>query len=190
MPKFPLLHISFVFLFFFAVNLQAQEELKANAADTLQVDSGEVHSVSKATWLSTALPGAGQYYNKSYWKMPIIYGGLGACIYMAIDNHQSYRRYLDAFFLRIDSNATKTDQYLNIYSERELIELQNIYRDWRDLAIIIGAFVWALNVVDAHVDAHLYDYNVNDDLSLRVEPNMFFVNNLPAVGLRLRLNLQ
>tara|TARA_R110002050_G_scaffold83381_4_gene178205 strand:+ start:4711 stop:5283 length:573 start_codon:yes stop_codon:yes gene_type:complete len=189
-PKLPFLHISFVFFFFFSLNLRAQGELKATATDTVQKDSVPVHSVSKATWLSTALPGAGQYYNQAYWKMPIIYGGLGACIYMAIDNHRSYRSYLDAFFLRIDTNATEKDQYLNIYSERELIELQNIYRDWRDLAIIIGAVVWALNVVDAHVDAHLYDYNVNDDLSLRVEPNMFFVNNLPVVGLRLRLNLQ
>lgn len=190
MSQFSFLHIGLVFLIFCSLNLSAQEELKASAADTVLADSSEVHSVSKATWLSTALPGAGQYYNESYWKMPILYAGLGACIYMAVDNHRAYRRYLNAFFIRIDSTATVTDRYVGIYSERELIELQNIYRDWRDLAIIIGALVWALNVVDAHVDAHLYDYNVNDDLTLKIEPNLFYVNNFPAVGLRLSLNLQ
>lgn len=184
------LHISCLLLLFCSLNLKAQEEVSINAADTSMVDSTETHSVSKATWLSTAIPGAGQFYNGAYWKMPIIYGGLGACIYLAIDNHRIYRRYLDAFFLKIDSNATETNIYVQAYSERELIELQNIYRDWRDLAIIIGAVVWALNVVDAHVDAHLYDYNMSDNLSLRAEPSLFYVNNFPAVGLRLKLNLQ
>lgn len=171
-------------------NLSAQEDLSTTVADSNLVDTAETHSVSKATWLSTALPGAGQVYNHAYWKVPIIYGGIGACVYLAVDNHRLYRRYLDAFFLKIDSNATETNIYVQAYSERELIELQNIYRDWRDLAIIIGAVVWALNVVDAHVDAHLYDYNMSDNLSLRAEPSLFYVNNFPAVGLRLKLNLE
>jgi hypothetical protein len=171
--------------------LQAQDNVIVNASDTslAVVDSSQLHTVSRATWLSTALPGAGQFYNGAYWKMPLVYGGLGACIYFAVDNHQRYRRYLDAFFLRIDSTATQSDQYVGIYSERELIELQNIYRDWRDLSIILGAMVWALNIIDAHVDAHLYYYNVNDDISYRVEPNFFYVNNLPAIGFRLKVTV-
>ncbi len=183
-----ILHISLILALFASSSLQAQEEPALSASDTNVVDSTELHSVSKATWLSTAIPGAGQFYNQAYWKMPIIYGGIGACIYLAVDNHRLYRRYLDAFFLKIDSNATETNIYVQAYSERELIELQNIYRDWRDLSIIIGAVVWALNVVDAHVDAHLYDYNMSDNLSLRAEPSLFYVNNFPAVGLRLKLN--
>lgn len=147
------------------------------------------HSVAKATWLSTALPGAGQIYNGNYWKPIIIYGGLGACTYFAIENQRLYRRYLDAFLLRVDSTNTTEDEFVGIYNERQLIELQNIYRDWRDLSIIIGGVVWALNVIDAHVDAHLHYYNVNEDLSLRIEPNMFYVNQLPALGFRMNINL-
>lgn len=190
MPKSLLKHITFLFLLLSATALQAQQDLRSASADSSLLDTAENHSVSKATWLSIALPGAGQFYNKAYWKMPIVYAGIGTCVYFAIDNHTRYRRYLDAFFLRIDSTDTTPDRYLGIYSERELVELQNIYRDWRDLSIIIGSLVWVLNVIDAHVDAHLYYYNVNDDLALKVEPNVFYVNSFPAVGLRLKLNLQ
>ncbi len=154
------------------------------------MDSNEIHSVSRATWLSTFVPGAGQAYNRKYWKMPIIYGGIGYCTYLAIDNHRLYRRYLDAFLMRVDS--TGTDQFQGIYTERQLIELQNIYRDYRDLSIIIGALIWALNVVDAHVDAHLFYYNVTEDLSFQLKPTVFQMGgmqNLPALGLRLKIDL-
>lgn len=174
--------------------MQAQEldSLDFQESDELIIplDSSEMHSVSRATWLSTFLPGAGQAYNGKYWKMPIIYGGIGYCGYLAYENHQLYRRYFDAFFQRIDS--TQTDQYVGVYNERQLIELQNIYRDYRDLSIIVGALIWALNVVDAHVDAHLYYYNVNDNLSFKVEPTLLPIagmQGIPAVGLRMQINL-
>jgi hypothetical protein len=153
----------------------------------MPADSNEIHSVSRATWLSTAFPGAGQAYNGKYWKMPIIYGGIGACTYLAIDNHRFYKRYLDAFLMRVDS--TGTDEFFGIYTERQLIELQNIYRDWRDLSIIIGGLVWALNVIDAHVDAHLFYYNLSEDISFKFEPSYFQVGNLPAVGIGLKIKI-
>lgn len=167
--------------------MQAQQadSLSIEAKSETVVDTG--HSVSRATWLSTALPGAGQIYNKKYWKLPIVYGGIGTCIYFAVENQRLYRQYLDAFLIRVDGDSTTTDQFVNFYNERQLIELQNIYRDWRDLSLIIGGLVWALNIIDAHVDAHLYYYNVDEDLSLRVEPNLFYVNQFPAVGFRLEL---
>ena len=171
--------------------LLAQDDVLVSTIDSVSTaaDTSQLHTVRRATLLSTAFPGAGQFYNGAYWKMPLVYGGIGACIYFAVDNHQRYRRYLDAFFIRIDSNSTQSDQYVGIYSERELIELQNIFRDWRDLSIIFGALVWALNIIDAHVDAHLYYYNVSDDISYKIEPNLFYVNNFPAIGLRLKLTL-
>lgn len=158
----------------------------------MPLDSSEMHSVSRATWLSTALPGAGQAYNGKYWKMPIVYAGLGACGYFAVENHRLYRQYLDAFLMRVDS-TTGDDQYLGIYTERQLIELQNLYRDWRDLSLIIGAAVWALNIIDAHVDAHLFYYNVSDNLTYRLEPAVIPMRggfgNTQAVGLSLKINL-
>lgn len=161
------------------------QEKVSYEVDTAATDSVVPHSISRATWLSTALPGAGQAYNGKYWKMPIVWAGLGACGYFAVENHRFYRDFLDAFLLRVDSNATQTDAYVGIYNERQLIELQNIYRDWRDLSLIVGALVWALNVIDAHVDAHLYDYNVDDDLSLHWEPKYFQVQNTPVLGFKI-----
>lgn len=177
----------------FSLSLSAQRDSVAyEKVREMPSDSNEIHSVSRATWLSTLLPGAGQAYNGKYWKMPIVYAGLGACGFYAIENHRLYRQYLDAFLMRIDS-TTGNDQYFNIYSERQLIELQNIYRDWRDLSLIIGAAVWALNVVDAHVDAHLYYYNVNEDLSFRLEPTVIpmggMYSGMNAFGLGLKINL-
>lgn len=177
----------------FSLSLSAQRDsVKYEEVNEIPTDSSEIHSVSRATWLSTLLPGAGQAYNEKYWKMPIVYAGLGACGYFAVENHRLYRQYLDAFLMRIDS-TTGNDPYYNIYSERQLIELQNIYRDWRDLSLIIGAAVWALNVVDAHVDAHLYYYNVNEDLTFRLEPTVIpmggMYSGLNAFGLGLKINL-
>lgn len=158
-------------------------------ADDIEViDTSYHHSVARATWLSTALPGAGQFYNKKYWKIPIVYAGLATTVYFAYDNHQQYKLYLNAFYQRIDS--TQTDQFVNIYSESNLIQLQNTYRKWRDLSIIISAAVYALQIIDAHVDAHLYYYNVNDDLTLRLEPGLQPNGATPAVGLNLTLNFR
>lgn len=154
-------------------------------------DSTPPHSVSKATWLSAALPGAGQFYNEKYWKIPIVYAGLGAVTYFAVENNRQYQKFLSAFLTRVDGDSTTVDEFINIYPEAsQLIELQDLYRRWRDLSIIIGVAVYALNILDAHVDAHLYDYNVNQDLSLRLEPAVMRQNALYAVGFNLTLRLR
>ena len=187
--KYTLLLFSLIFSF----SLSAPSDTIAyEEGRKIPTDSSEMHSVERATWLSTFLPGAGQAYNGKYWKMPIVYAGLGACGYFAVENHRLYRQYLDAFLMRIDSTSGN-DQYFGIYTERQLIELQNIYRDWRDLSLIIGAAVWALNVIDAHVDAHLYYYNVSEDLTFRLEPAVIPMggtfSGLQAIGLGLKINL-
>jgi len=148
------------------------------------------HSVARATWLSAALPGAGQAYNKKYWKMPIVYAGLGVCGYLAIENNRQYRTYLNAFYKRIDS--TQTDQFEGIYEDpSQLIVLQNIYRKWRDLSLIIGGVIYALQIIDAHVDAHLYYYDIDDNLSLKFEPSLMpGFGNVPAVGFSLSLQFK
>ncbi len=146
------------------------------------------HSVARATWLSTAFPGLGQAYNGSYWKMPIVYAGLGTTLYFAIDNHRVYREFLEAFYIRIDSNSTVTDKYDGIYNERQLIEIQNQFRKWRDLNIILTVVVYALNILDAHVDAHLHYYNVNEKLSMRWEPAVIRSPFYNSIGMKLKLD--
>ena len=162
----------------FTVTAQERDTLQGQAETIEQAPLvvEQPHSVAKATWLATALPSAGQAYNRKYWKMPIVYAGLGVCTYLAIDNNRQYQNFLNAFFKRIDS--TQTDEYEGIYQTNQLVVLQNTYRKWRDLAIIIGGVIYALQIVDAHVDAHLYYYDVDDNLSLKIEPTL-----LPAAGL-------
>lgn len=155
---------------------------------TVKADTTHPHSVAKATWLSTAFPGLGQIYNRKYWKLPIIYAALGTTIYFVIDNHQSYRFFLDGFY---EIQATPADdRFLGIYDERQLVELQNIYRKWRDLNIILTGLGYALNILDAHVDAHLYYYNIDEDLTLRWEPALIRAPGMQAIGLSLKLDIQ
>lgn len=162
------------------------EEVESSIPDSLKT-----HSVRKATLLSAAFPGLGQIYNKKVWKLPIVYGAIGTCVYFAIDNHQTYRSYLDDFYLSIDTLASPNG-IVNGYDSRQLIQLQNIYRRWRDLAIIVGAGIYLLNIVDAHVDAHLFYYDVSDDIDLKFEPSLVAIRRspYPAIGFSLTLDFK
>ncbi|AEV31390.1 hypothetical protein Oweho_0370 [Owenweeksia hongkongensis DSM 17368] len=144
------------------------------------VEQGD-HSPSKAAMLSSTFPGMGQVYNKKYWKVPIVYAAMGAAIYAIIWNQDQYKIYEDAFYSRLD-NDLSNDQFAGVYDERQLIELQNFYRQQRDLSIILGAVAYGLNVLDAYVDAHLFYYDVSDDLSLRWEPTIMNNQNYGTLG--------
>ncbi len=142
----------------------------------------------KAAMYAAVLPGLGQIYNKKYWKLPLVYGALGAGIYAITFNHDQYRIYLDAFYTQIDDDITN-DQFAGVYDERQLIELQNIYRRWRDLSIILTGVAYGLQVLDAYVDAHLFYFDVSDDLSLNWQPslirNQYARSNAFGVGITL-----
>lgn len=143
-----------------------------------------LHSPGKAALYSALLPGLGQVYNRKIWKVPIVYAALGTTIYFIDYNHRLYRTYLDAFYKRIDSN--QSDQFEGLYTERQLIELQNFYRRYRDLSIIIGVVAYGLQILDAYVDAHLFYYDISDDLTLQWEPRMIRVaQTAPSVGVGL-----
>ena len=130
---------------------------------------GPVNSVKKATTLSTICPGAGQIYNKSYWKMPIILGGIATMGYVINFNNRGYER----FKLAYDQVAAgKPDEFNGRYTADYLRKLKNNYRRNRDLCIIITAGLYLLNIIDAHVDAHMKDYDVSDDLSMTLEPTV------------------
>lgn len=145
--------------------------------------------VKKATTLSMICPGAGQIYNGSYWKAPIVIGGFASMIYVVDWNNRGYQRFRTAYNLRVaydnalkEYNAatnktgltkpTPTDEFRGRYNADYLKNLKNSYRRNRDLSIIITAGVYLLNVIDAHVDAHLKDYDVSNDLSMDVEPHI------------------
>jgi len=120
--------------------------------------------------MSALLPGAGQAYNKKYWKIPIIYGGFAGLAYAIRFNNKEYNIYKDAFSARLDGDENTTDAYVGIYSENDLATLKDFYRRNRDLSIIGTGLLYLLNIVDASVDAHLFDFNVNENLSMNIMP--------------------
>ncbi len=127
------------------------------------------HSPAKATLYSALLPGLGQFYNKQYWKIPIIYGGMVSLIYGVSFNNTEYKRFQDAY------NAVKNgepDEFNGKRSEADLKHYVQSYRRNRDLMVLLIGVAYALNIIDATVDAHLFDYDIGDDLSLRFDPMM------------------
>lgn len=162
------------------------------AQKTDSVKIKKPHSPTLASILSTVAPGAGQIYNKKYWKLPIIYGGMGGLIYAGVWNHQRHTLYRDAYLLRIDDDPNTVDQFEGQFSEANLRDLQATYKRNRDLSFIFLGVVYALNIIDATVDAHLFDFDVSEDLSLQVLPqSMPLMNsNATATGLGVRLTLR
>ena len=133
-------------------------------------------SPKKASLLSTACPGLGQVYNKKYWKAPIILAGIGTVLYAQNFYNTKFQEYKNAYIIRTDGDKSTIDEYLN-YSESNLITLQDYYRNKKDLSIIVGSIIYVLNIIDAYVDAHLFTYNIDDDLSLSIKPELI-ANNI------------
>lgn len=160
-------------------------------AEELTRDTGRTVIPGKAALYSTIFPGLGQIYNRKYWKLPIVYAALGTAAYAAVWNYQQSQIYLDAFYEQTDPNNPDPD-FFGIYTEAQLIELYYQHRRWQDLSIIIGAVLYGLQVLDAYVDAHLYDYDISDDISLHWQPTLFNsgFRSAPVVGLGLTLSLK
>ncbi len=146
------------------IHAQETEEVK---------DSIPKHSPKKAALLSTFLPSAGQAYNKKYWKMPIVYAGLGASLYFIIDNHKNYRNFRQEYIDRLNTGQTFVNPDFEAYRDQDLITIQDTYRRWRDLSYISFGLIYVLQIVDASVDAHFYDWEtkISEDLSLRIGPH-------------------
>ena len=146
-------------------------------AEIVSVDSVNFkkHSPHKATIYSLVLPGLGQAYNKKYWKIPIIYAGFGAFYYFISLNDKEYRKYREAYYHSITGDPT--DPPVNDYEEKYdsdfLLSSKNYYRRNRDLTYILTGVWYLLNVVDAAVDAHLFTWEVDENLSLRIEPAVY-----------------
>lgn len=131
------------------------------------------HSPKRATIYSAVLPGLGQAYNKKYWKIPIVYAGIGTIGYIAIWNGNNYSDYRSAFDYKTGTITEADDEIISIanrYSSDNLITIRDYYRRNMELSWIIMALWYGLNVIDACVDAHFFEYDISDDLTLKVEP--------------------
>ena len=121
---------------------------------------------AKAAFYSAVLPGLGQVYNKRYWKLPLIYGGIGASIYYYDLNNKNFKRYRNAYKRRL---AGFTDDEFQdvIFDNDRLIDGMNFYKQYRDQSMLFVIGTYFLNILDANIDAHLKQYNINQNLSLK-----------------------
>jgi hypothetical protein len=154
-------------------------------------------SPQRATLYSALLPGLGQAYNGDYWKIPIIYGGLGFCIYWFDQCDSQYKRYRLAYNKKYaveNGTSTDMDEFGGRYSSSTLKNARDMARRNRDLTMLATGLVYIVNIIDANVFAHLSYFDINDDISLRCEPVFFNETSFamgeitPSIGLKLKLN--
>ena len=182
---------------FFHPQLRSQNTGKENTTDsskTTVLDKKKVYShARKATLMSVFLPGLGQGYNKKYWKIPIIYAGLGGFTYMFITNNQQYNYYRDNLKAIYDEDPATVNT--TIYQDWQLESLKTQYKKNRDFAVIGFFAVYLLNIIDANVDGHLMSFDVSDDLGLQLDPwyNLSPGNKglaFGSAGMSLKLNFK
>ena len=136
----------------------------------------------RALWLAMVLPGAGQIYNRKFWKLPIIYGGFMGCIYALTWNNMMYKDYSQAYLDITDDDpgTASYDKFLHLgrtitdsnkeYYKKVFKNRKDKYRRWRDMSLFVMIGIYALSVIDAYVDAELSVFDISKDLSLKVQP--------------------
>ena len=139
----------------------------------------------KASLYSAIIPGAGQFYTKKYWKIPVIYAGLVTSAYYIHENNNSYQLYKKSYLNRLEND--NYDEFYETYSDTDLKNLSDYYRRNREISILCFVGTYLLNIIDASVSAHLFDYDVSDDLSFQFQPIYFPKEN--TTGLSLLINL-
>lgn len=162
-------------------------------------------SAKRALWLSLVLPGAGQIYNRKYWKLPIVYGGFVGCIYALQWNNMMYKDYAQAYMdiMDNDPNTQSYNEFLHLgnkiddsnraYYQKVFKNRKDLYQRWRDMSIFAMIGVYALSVIDAYVDASLSEFDISKDLSLKIQPavlnNKESRNPLNSSGIGLQCSL-
>ena len=162
-----------------------------NVADTV-VDSAAMAKAKpfqpnpkKAGLYSALVPGLGQIYNRQYWKVPVVYVGLGVCAYFLVTNYTKYESYYTAYVGRI-ANPYPTDKYVGILSTPQLQQYQQDYDKYLDITALCTVVGYALQVLDAVTGAHLKNFDISRDISMKVQP----VAMPNGIGLGLVMNMK
>lgn len=138
------------------------------------------HSPLKASVLSAILPGAGQAYNKKWWKVPLVAGLVGGCGYLTIDQFSQYQRYREAYAAVADSDPATVDNVFNgKYSAAQLKSLRDGTHTNFELLLLGTLVLHSLNILDAFVDAHLIEFDVSEDIGLKIKPQ---INSIQWAG--------
>lgn len=180
------------FLLFFGFNSFAQKEsdslLVDNdlvvVVDTIQRRPINILAPSKAAFYSAVLPGLGQAYNRKYWKIPIVYAALGAGVYFYSTNNKEYNRYRDEYKRRLAGNSASSGEFPGVSNEG-LINAQQTLKRNKELSLLITIGLYALNILDANVDAHLLQFNVDENLAIKPHFQYNELENSSDLGLTL-----
>ena len=178
-------NIFLIIFFLFSMNIFCQ-------IDSLNYSKELALGPSKSAFYSAVVPGLGQLYNKKYWKIPIVYGGLATSIYFFQKNNDEYQRYRDAYKRRLAgfSDDEFFGNNLNpLISNDGLIRAQNTYKRNKELSILITLGIYVLNIIDANVDAHLKQYNLNENLTIKPLIGFDEIQSDSSFGLSLNINL-
>jgi len=178
--------VSFIFFSLLSINiLFAQSDTLSLKADAPK------HSPTAATLMSMAVPGLGQAYNKKYWKIPIVYAVIGTSLYFALDQQSKFKDFRKALGNRLDDDSSTVDlKYNGKFTNDNLRSLIDFHRKNRDILYVLTAISYALNILDAAVDAHLYHFDVSDNLSGIVKPDFQFLAQEKRIVPSLQLSLK
>lgn len=190
--------IILLFLFFFATPLLAQQDSISVRTEELIVPDEDADyrpydalAPARAAFYSAVLPGLGQAYNEKYWKIPIVYTALGVGVYFYINNDAQYDRYRNAYKRRL---AGRTDDEFSdaagnpLLSDSGLIDAQRFYQRNKEISLLVIIGMYALNIIDANVDAHLAQFNVSEDLSFKPALNYDQFSGSTGYGITLNFN--
>lgn len=190
--------ICFLAILFFATGFSAFGQ--DTAKDTIQKKKTETfHSPRKATIYSAVLPGLGQIYNRKYWKVPLVYGGFAALGYFINFNNEEYVKYRQAYSDIIDDDPN-TISYTRLtvnpgflepdkigqFTER-LRSAKDYWRRNRDLVVIGTVVFYAVNIIDASVDAHFFNFDISDDLTINWTPGQIMCMDNKLIGIHCRI---
>lgn len=192
------LTISFLAILFFATGFSAFGQKNVN--DTIKANKTvSVHSPRKATVYSAVLPGMGQIYNRKYWKVPLVYGGFAALGYFINFNNEEYVKYRQAYsdiidddpntisFTRLNANPDfLKDEMRGQFTDRLRGE-KDRWRRYRDLVVIGTAVFYAVNIIDASVDAHFFNFDISDDLTINWAPDQIMCLDNKMIGINCRI---
>jgi len=203
-----------LFLFLILSGTRVLSQTKEGKEEIIPTDSTilQFHSPAKASLYSAVFPGLGQIYNKKYWKLPLVYVGFGALGYSITFNQTRFFRYKKAY-IDFTDKLPETQSYLDIiggnlnptdfdpvlhpdtydsqqekWFSEQLANNMDYFRRNRDLSYIGLVGLYLLNIVDATVDAHLFDYDIGNDLSMKIEPRLMYAGrNMNTLGLQISI---
>ena len=195
--SFKIYTVGILVILFFATGFSAFSQ--KNAADSTQIEKPTVeHSPRKATIYSAVLPGLGQIYNRKYWKVPIVYGGFATLGYFINFNNEVYTTYRQAYSDIID-NDPYTNSHLKLKVNASFFKPENIsqltenlrrakdsWRRNRDLVVIGTVVFYAVNIIDASVDAHFFNFDISDDLTINWVPGPVMCMDKKLIGINCR----